>query len=164
MVKETATAYGRGLPISTKQGVEICNFIRGRTVAESKKLLEGVIAGRTAVPFKRFNKDMGHRKGKIASGRFPKKASEHILNLIKSVESNAKSLGLNASLIIEELIANKGSRNWHYGRIRRIKNKRTHVKITVKEGKVEKKTQEKPKKKPEVKKEKPKEKKNEEKK
>ncbi|MAG52923.1 MAG: 50S ribosomal protein L22 [Nanoarchaeota archaeon] len=136
MVEEKiATVYGRALPISTKQSVEICNFLRGKTTEESKKLLSSVIEGRVAVPFKRFNKDMGHRKGKIASGRFPKKASEHVLNLVNSAEANAKNVGLTTPLVIEEMIANKGSRNWHYGRIRRIKTKRTHIKIVVKERK-----------------------------
>ena len=87
------------------------------------------------MPFKRYNKDMGHRKGKIASGRFPQKASEHILKIVKSVESNAKNLGLGSPLVIAEAIANKGVRGWHHGRIRRIKTKRTHIKLVVKEGK-----------------------------
>jgi large subunit ribosomal protein L22 len=141
--KNIAKAVGFGLPISTKQSVEICSFIRKKSVEKSKKLLQGVVDGTTAVPFKRYNKDMGHKKGKIASGRFPKKASEHILNLLKSAESNAKNSGLVSPLIIEEIIANQGSRNWHYGRIRRIKNKRTHVEIVVKEVKKTKKVEKK---------------------
>ena len=152
MVEEkTATVNGMGLGISTKQSVEMCNFLRHRTTEESKKLLEGVIVGKIAVPFKRFNKDMGHKKGKIASGRYPKKASEHFLELVKSVEANAKNLGLTTPLIIEEIIANQGSRTWHYGRMRRRKTKRTHIKIVVKEGKTLKKKEEKPKKTPEKK-------------
>jgi large subunit ribosomal protein L22 len=138
MDKKTAIAFGKGLPISTKQSVEICSFIRGKTIDESKMLLSGVVDGKVAVPVKRFNKDMGHRKGKIASGRFPKKASQHILDLVKSVESNAKNIGLTTPLIIDEIISNIGSRSWHHGRIRRIKNKRTNIKIVVVEGKKEK--------------------------
>ncbi len=139
MAKEIATAFGRGLPISTKQSVEICNFIRYKTVEETKKLLERVIEGKVAVPFKRYNKNVGHRKGKIASGRYPMKASEYILGLVKNAEANAKNLGLGSPLIISEAIANIGVRNWHPGRIRRIKAKRTHIKLVVKEKKVSKK-------------------------
>lgn len=139
MAKEIAIAFGRGLPISTKQSVEICNFIRYKTVDESKKLLEGVIEGKIAVPFKRYNKNVGHRKGKIASGRFPKKASEYILKIVKNVEANAKNSGLGSPLIISEAMANIGVRNWHSGRIRRIKTKRTHIKLAVKERKEKKK-------------------------
>ena len=138
MTKEIATAFGRGLPISTKQSVEICNFIRYKTVEESKKLLEGVIKGKIAVPFKRYNKNVGHRKGKIAIGRFPMKASEYILKLVKNAEANAKNLGLGTPLIISEAMANIGVRNWHPGRIRRIKTKRTHIKLAVKESKKKK--------------------------
>lgn len=143
MSENIATAFGMGLPISTRHSVEICSFIRYKTVDESKKLLEEVIIGKRAVPFRRYNKNIGHRKGKIASGRFPKKASMYILNLVKNVESNAKNLGLSTPLVISEIIANKGVRNWHAGRIRRIKHKSTHIKITVKELKKEEKTGEK---------------------
>jgi len=132
-----ARVFGRSLPISTKQSIEICNFLRGRTTEESKKLLEGVIAKKIAVPFKRFNKDMGHKRGKIASGRFPNKASEHILKLIKSVEANAKNIGLIGPFVIESIIPNQAARSWHYGRQRRRKNKRTHIEIVEKEGKKE---------------------------
>lgn len=132
-MENTAIVMGKGLPISTRHSVEICNFIKNKTTEESKKLLEGVIAGRIAVPFKRYNKNVGHRKGKIASGRYPKIASESVLKLIKSVEANAKHQGMNLPLIIDEAIANKAVRSWHHGRIRRIKNKRTHIKLLVKE-------------------------------
>lgn len=132
-MENTAIVMGKGLPISTRHSVEICNFIKNRTTEESKKLLEGVIAGRIAVPFKRYNKNVGHRKGKIASGRYPKNASESVLKLVKSVEANAKHQGMNLPLIIEEAIANKAVRSWHHGRIRRIKTKRTHIKLLVKE-------------------------------
>ena len=132
-MENTAIVMGRGLPISTRQSVEICNFIRNKTTEESRKLLEGVIAGKIAVPFKRYNRNVGHRKGKIASGRYPKNASESILKLVKSVEANAKHQGMSSSLIIDEAIANKAVRAWHHGRIRRIKTKRTHIKLVVKE-------------------------------
>lgn len=138
-MKETAKISGRNLPISTKQSVEICNFIRYKSTEKSKKLLENVIQMKSAVPFRRYNKDIGHRKGKMASGRFPIKASEFILNLVKGVEANAKNKGLNGELIIESIIANKGERNWRYGRLRRRKNKRTHIDIVVTEKKTEKK-------------------------
>ena len=160
--------FGRALPISTKQSVEICNFIRHKSTEDVKELLEQVILEKIAVPFRRYVGGVGHRKGKVGSGRFPRKASEQILNLVKGVEANAKNVGLTTPLIIEEVVANKGSRNWHYGRTRRIKNKRTHIKIVVKEGakkKVEEKKVEKKAVKKVEKKEKPKvEKKTEEKK
>ncbi len=132
-MENIAIVMGRGLPISTRHSVEICSFIRNKTTEESKKLLEGVIAGKIAVPFKRYNKNVGHRKGRIASGRYPKNASESVLKLVKSVEANAKHQGMSLPLIIKEAIANKAVRGWHHGRIRRIKTKRTHIKLLVKE-------------------------------
>ena len=128
-----ATAIGTSLPISTKQSVEICSFIRGKTTEKSKMLLEQVQEKKIAVPYKKFNGDIGHKRGRIAAGRYPLKAIAEILKLIKSVEANADVKGLSTPLIIKEIMASQASRSWHHGRQRRIKTKRTHVKITVEE-------------------------------
>jgi len=133
--KNTAKTIGKELPISTKQSVEICNFIRHKTTEQSKRVLEEVLQLKTAVPYKRYVKHIPHRKGKIATGRYPVKAVQYVLDLIKNVEANAKNQGLETPLVIDEVIANKGTRGWHHGRIRRIKNKRTHIKIVVRESK-----------------------------
>jgi len=142
MVKETsqsaseehsARAIGRSLPISTKHVVEICSFIRGKSVEEAKKLLEGVIGKKVAVPFKRYNKDVGHKKG-MSTGRYPVKAASEILRVIKSAEANAQFKGINTSnLIVKEAIANKASTPLHFGRSRGRRMKRTHVSVKVEE-------------------------------
>ncbi len=139
----TAKAKGNNLPISTKQSIEICSFVKGKTVAKAKKLLEGVIAKKVAVPFTRFNRDTGHKKGKIAAGRYPINAASYILEIIESAESNAMNKGLGADLFIKLAIANQGNAQWHYGRQRRRRMKRTHIEIVVTEifGKKNKKTE-----------------------
>lgn len=140
--ENTATAYGRALPISTKHSIEICNFIRGKPLAKAKMLLENVIAKKTAVPFRRFSRSVGHKK-KIGAGRYPEKACREILKLLNAAEANAQFKGLGVgSLVISELIANKASRPWHYGRQRRRKAKRTHIRVVVKEEIAKKKKQE----------------------
>ncbi len=128
-----ARAVGMALPISFKQSVEICNFIENRKVSDVKKILQAVIDKKEAVPFKRYNWDLGHKKG-IGPGRYPEKASMQLIQLIESAESNAQFKGLNtSSLVISHISAHKAGKAWHYGRQSRRQMKRTNVEIIVEE-------------------------------
>lgn len=130
--KEIAKALGKNLPISRKHSIEIGRFIKGKTVERAKVLLSEVIVKRTAVPFKKFNKDTPHRKGKIAAGRYPVKASTEILNVLNSAYHNAVDKGMDAeSLYIKTFIANKGEGEWHTGRRPGRKRKNTHIYIEL---------------------------------
>tara|TARA_Y100000034_G_C6749931_1_gene333253 strand:- start:197 stop:721 length:525 start_codon:yes stop_codon:yes gene_type:complete len=130
----TAKASGRDLGISTKQSVEICSFIRGKTTEKAKTLLKEVIEMKRAVPFKRYNQNTGHKPG-MAAGRYPVNACVEILKIVNSVESNANDKSLSTPLIIKDIKANKASNTWHYGRQRRRRMKRTHIDIIVAEKK-----------------------------
>ncbi len=133
-----AIVNGRDLSISTKHAIEICNFIRGKNLLKSKEVMEKVLTKKKAIPFKRYNRDMGHRPGHVGSGRYPLKACKAILSLLESLEVNAQNKGLDtASLYIKEIIPNKASNVWHYGRQRRRKMKLTHIFMKTEE-KVEK--------------------------
>ncbi len=138
--KETmARTMGRSLPISTRHAIEISNYIRGKNVQKMKTFLEDVIKKKRVVPFTRFNKGVGHKKG-MGPGRYPLKASTEILRLLKSAEANAQFKALNAAnLIIGHINANRGSNTWHYGRQRRRKMKRTNMDIILVEKVQEKK-------------------------
>lgn len=128
-----AKAIGRGLPISFKQSVEICNFIKGKNINYAKDILKKVSEKKMAVPFKRFKKDLGHKK-KIGAGRFPLKASNELMKLLEAVEANAQFKGLNTSnLTIMHICANKAGKAWHFGRKRRRQMKRTNVEVIVEE-------------------------------
>jgi large subunit ribosomal protein L22 len=130
-----AKVVGRSLPISTKFCVEICNFIRYKTTSEAKRILQEVIEGKRAIPFKIFKRDLSHKR-KIGAGRYPKKAADEIMKLLESVEANAQFKGLNTSnLRIAHINAHLASRPWRYGRQRRRKAKRTHIEIIVEENK-----------------------------
>ncbi len=145
-----AIVNGKDLSISTKHAIEICNFIRGKNLLKSKEYMEKVLTKKKAIPFRRFNWDMGHRSGSMGSGRYPVKACKAILSLLESLEVNAQNKGLDtAALYIKEIIPNKASNVWHYGRQRRRKMKLTHIFMKTEE-KVEKEKTEK--KKPEAKK------------
>ncbi len=136
-----AKVNGKDLPISTKNSIEVCNFIRNKTVADSKRILQGVLEEKRAIPAKRFNKDRGHKRGRIAAGIYPKNVCRQIMMLLESAEANAQNKGLNVdNLIIKSITVNKASAPWRYGRFRRRKTKRTHISVVVEE--VEKKPKE----------------------
>ena len=131
--KNQAQANGRDIGISTKQSIEICNFIKKKETSKAKSLLEGVIKLKTAVPYNRFKRDIPHRKG-MASGRYPSKAAQEFLRLVNLAESNAKEKGLDSEkLFIRYAIANKGASSRHAGRFRGLKRKRTHISIILEE-------------------------------
>ena len=134
-----AKAVGIALPISRKQSIMICKFIRNKNVPLAKKHLAEVILKKRAVPFTRFNDDMGHRPG-MASGRYPIKACQNILALLESAEANAQFKGLNtADLVVTHVSAQKGPDTWRYGRHIRRQAKRTHIEIVLEEKKTVKK-------------------------
>ena len=128
-----ARAIGKSLPISFKQSVEICRFIKNRNTDDIKRILQSVMKKKTAIPFTKYNSDLAHKR-KVGPGRYPEKASMEFIKLIESAESNAQFKGLNTSnLIIAHVSAHKASKVWHSGRKSRRKMKRTNVEIVVEE-------------------------------
>jgi len=129
--KTEAKVVGKSLPISTKYAVSICKFIKDKEVSLAIQDLEQVLNFKKAVPMKG---EIPHRKGKkMSSGRYPKKASENFIMLLKSLQSNAIANEIENPLIVEAM-ANMASRP--FGRFGRIKKKRTHVKLIAKEKKL----------------------------
>ena len=132
-----ARAAGMALPISLKFSVEICRFIKNKKVGLAKKMLQDVIDKKRAVPFRRYDFDLAHKR-KIGPGRYPEKASKHFIQLIETAEANAQFKGLNTSnLMISHISAHNAGKAWHYGRQSRRKMKRTNVEIFVEEKKTE---------------------------
>ncbi|MDP2906521.1 MAG: 50S ribosomal protein L22 [Nanoarchaeota archaeon] len=151
--ENSAMVNGKDMPISTKQSIEICNFIRGKNLLLSKAFLEKVLQKKKAVPFRRFNRDMGHKPGSIGPGRYPQKASKLILQLLESLEVNAQNKGLDtATLYLKTVVPNKGANVWHYGRQRRRRMKLTHIFMLAEEKAGKKEEKKESKKKPEAKK------------
>ena len=134
MVKSVA----RDIAVSTKAAIEVCNFLRGRNLAQAKRLVEEVVAMKRAIPFKRFTNGVGHKPG-IAAGRYPQILSKHMLKMFKEAESNAQIKGLGDNLLIVHLCAHKASSPMHQGRQRRRSMKRTHIELVVEELESEKK-------------------------
>lgn len=135
-------ASGQSLPISLKHSVEICNFVRGKSVEKALKDLEQISLMKIPLAFKKFKHKVGHRKGNIAAGRYPIKAIGYILNLIKSAENNAIFKGMNSkNLTITHMCSHKASRSYHYSRHRGRLMKRTHVEIILTEKEIKVKNQ-----------------------
>lgn len=128
-----AKAYGKSLPISTKTSIEICSFLRGKSYDFAINYLEDVLKLKKAIPFKRFTNGVGHRKGDMASGRFPQKASTEIKQILESAKANANNKGLSDELKIIHLSAQKASSPFHQGRQRRRMMKKTHIEVVLKE-------------------------------
>ncbi|MCS7122464.1 MAG: 50S ribosomal protein L22 [Candidatus Micrarchaeota archaeon] len=104
---KTASARIEGVDASYKDLVEISNLLRYRDVKEAKDILERVIKGEMYVPYRRYNKKMGHRERGI-KGRFPKKEARILLKLLNSCVSNAKQRGMDENnLKIIHISANK---------------------------------------------------------
>ncbi|MGM5485276.1 MAG: 50S ribosomal protein L22 [Nanobdellota archaeon] len=130
--EDMASAVLRSAAISTKHSIEIANFVRGKDVAKVKDHLSKVISKQKPIPFKRFNWDVGHKKGN-GSARYPVKAAESILSLIKSAEANAQDKGLGKELMISHIAAHKASRPMRLGRHRGREGKASHVELVLRE-------------------------------
>jgi len=132
----SAKVIGRNLSISTKHAIVISNFIRGKKLSAAKDYLKKVIKLKSAIPFTRHLHKIAHKKGKMAAGRYPVKASKEILDLLNSVEKNAQEKGLEtSSLVISQILPNMASRPMRQGRQIRRKTKRSHVEIHKKKNK-----------------------------
>jgi len=128
-----AVVNARNLRISPKHSYEVCNLIRGKTTEKAKQILTRVIEMKIAVPYKKYLRDLSHKPGKIAAGRYPIKTCYKILNLIKEAEANAQNKGLTNKLFISHISSHKGPKQFHYGNKRRTRMKNTHIKLVVKE-------------------------------
>ena len=94
--EKTAKASGRELRVSHKHAREVCKTINGMKLDQAKDYLRQVIQKKKPVPFRRFNKKVGHRHGleKGFAGRYPVKAATEILGVLEGAEANAEYKGL----------------------------------------------------------------------
>jgi large subunit ribosomal protein L22 len=94
--EKTVKASGREIRVSHKHSREICHTIKGMMLTKAKGYLRDVIDKQKAVPFKRYCKKAGHRRGLVNSfaGRYPIKASARVLKVLENAEANAENKGL----------------------------------------------------------------------
>jgi len=125
-------AYGVSIPLSLKQSVEVCNFIRGRDVNKAIRLLDAVTNFNFAIPYKRFNRGGVGHKAKIGPGRYPVTVCREITKLLNSARINARQKGLDGdSLVISSIIPKQGPNTPRYGRKRGRSAKRIHIEVVL---------------------------------
>ncbi len=123
--KDHALINAQSVHVSTKYAMAICKFLKYKSIETAISDLEQVIVKKKAVPMKG---EIPHRKGKgMMSGRFPKRASEHFIVLLKGLKGNAVMNGLENPVIVEAS-ANRAQRPFGKGGIKR---KRTHIRLKV---------------------------------
>ena len=88
-----AAARGTGLNISPKAASEVCKALKGMDLEKAKNYLGRVIEMDQAVPFKRHDGKVGHRRGKgMSTGRYPVKTAAAILKVIESAGNNGEAI------------------------------------------------------------------------
>ena len=135
-----ANAVGKDLNVSFKHAVAICDKLRGMMLGDAIELLEGVIRLEKVIPFRRFRTGIGHRRGLSGAekiGKYPRKASEYILRVLRNAEANAEYKGLDTeNLKIVHIQALRGvsrRRRKPKGRWKNWRTRFTHVQVIVKE-------------------------------
>ncbi|MCJ7450195.1 MAG: 50S ribosomal protein L22 [Candidatus Nanohaloarchaeota archaeon QJJ-9] len=132
--QKTAKARGVNVSVSRKHSTEVGNFIKNDSVEKAKEKLEKVINKEQPVPYKKFNKDLAHKKGDMGAGRYPVNASEEIMSLVKSAESNAVDQGMSTdNLYVSEFYASQGEGYQTPKRHRGRKPKSANITIKLRE-------------------------------
>jgi large subunit ribosomal protein L22 len=93
--EKTVKSSGRELRISHKAAREVCKAIKGMALDQAKRYLNLVINKKQPVPFRRYNKKVGHRHGveNAFAARYPVKTSQKILKVLEGAEANAEFRG-----------------------------------------------------------------------
>ncbi len=134
----TARALVKDSDISPKHAREICRSLRGRKVDSALGFLDDVISLKRAVAFRRYNKQVTHKKD-VGPGRFPVKAARTIRKAIEEAQHNAEYKGLDAdSMRIHTISSHRGqaydfSRPRAHGRSGQWKRERVHIEVILEE-------------------------------
>lgn len=109
--ENVARGKANEVPVSPKHAIEIASFIKDKRADEAVAYLEEVVAGKKAIPFRKFNRNVAHKRSLSGwdAGRYPRKASEAYIRLLHSVTRNAEYIGLDTDkLKIVHVSANRG--------------------------------------------------------
>ncbi len=81
--------------ISHKHAREIAVAIKGMSIDSARSYLQSVINLERAVPFRRYNNEVGHKSDTgVMAGRYPRKAATEFVKLLDNLESNAEYRGM----------------------------------------------------------------------
>jgi len=134
----TARALMKDCDISPKHARELCRALRGKKVEAAIDYLESVVELKRAVPFRKYNKQVTHKRG-TGPGRYPVKAAIFVRKAIEEAQHNAEYKGLDTdSLRIHTIASHKGqayhfSRPRAHGRSGPWNRERVHIEVIVEE-------------------------------
>jgi large subunit ribosomal protein L22 len=111
--EKTARSIGKEFPISPKSAQAVCRAIRGLPIEKARDFLEGVIAEKVAVPYKRHLYQITHQKGGVGPGRFPKKTAKYVLYVLTDAENNAEYKGFDTEALTVLTASSHHGRTWH---------------------------------------------------
>ncbi len=131
--KTTARSCGSNLRISRKDSILIGRVLKGKHVKEAETILDGVVSLKKRIPFKDIPASC--IKINTVRGKYPVNAAGEILKLVKNVENNAESKGLETDKIVIKTFEAKTGRSFFRGRSAhgRRKSKSTNISIVVDE-------------------------------
>ena len=136
----TAKALGRDLAISPKTSVEVCRILKGKRVEDAKDLLREVSAGERPIPYRKYNRDIGHRRGRgFGPGRYPSKVCDAIYDVIQGARDNAEYKGLDPdNLRILHIASHRGRvvHSWRpraHGRSSPFLRRNTNIEVILEE-------------------------------
>ncbi|MFH1322606.1 MAG: 50S ribosomal protein L22 [Methanobacteriota archaeon] len=104
--EKTSKAIGKELHISRKHAHEISSAIKGMKVNIARGFLENVVLLKQAVPYKRYVKDVPHKRG-MCTGRYPQKAAKEFLKVLLNAQSNARYKGFDSDNLRIKLVNTK---------------------------------------------------------
>ena len=105
-----ARAVVRHLRVSPQKLNLVAQMIRGKKVEKALEYLDGVIALKQAVPFRRYKRWVAHKAG-TGPARYPVKAAKYFKRVLESAVSNAEYLGRDEpeAMVIRVINPHKGS-------------------------------------------------------
>jgi len=125
--KESASAKGLNLHMSTKEAADICDMIRNKEIDTAIKMIEEVMAFKRVV--KMNKREVPHKHGKgIMAGRYPIKSAGEFLRMLKQLKANAMHHELELEKYIISCKADRASQPYRRGG-RRFK--RTHLTLIL---------------------------------
>merc|ERR1711972_1131423 len=137
---------GSNLRVHFKNTRETAQAIKKMPLNRAKQYLKNVIAKKEIIPFRRFMGGVGrHAQAAVhgtASGRWPLKSAQYLLDMLKNAESNAEYKGLDSDhLVIDHIQVNhapKMRRRTYraHGRINPFMSSPCHIEVILTEKEV----------------------------
>ena len=108
--KKIAKTAVQNQKISWKDSIEICRVIKDKNINKMINFLTDVTDMKKVIPYKRYIKDLAHKKGKgMTSGKYPIKTAKIFIKMLNNLKNNADNKGFDTeNLIIVNAQANKG--------------------------------------------------------